>query len=132
MAVVIYRPNPVGYTQVTRSPSGLVGRHLKSLGRKVEMLAKRDVGVKTGRLRSSINSSLTLGPTGLAVTIGSSNRIALMHHEGTRRHVIVPKYAKFLVFRANGKLVMAKKVNHPGTRANPYLTRNLRVVVLSS
>jgi len=56
---------------------------------------------------------------------------AAIHEFGgiTRPHVIVPKRKKFLVFRGrDGRLVFARKVNHPGSRipARPYLGPALR------
>lgn len=40
--------------------------------------------------------------------------------EGTRPHVIVPRTAKSLAFQKNGKWIFSKRVNHPGTKAQPY------------
>lgn len=40
--------------------------------------------------------------------------------EGTRPHVIVPRRAPRLAFQKDGKWVFAKRVNHPGTKAQPF------------
>lgn len=44
---------------------------------------------------------------------------------GTRRHVIVPRVKKALRFVRSGAVTFAKKVNHPGNRAHPFIERNL-------
>jgi hypothetical protein len=41
--------------------------------------------------------------------------------EGTKPHVIKVKNAKALHFKVGGKDVFVKKVNHPGTRAKPFM-----------
>ena len=49
--------------------------------------------------------------------------------EGTKPHTIYPKNAKALRFTAKGEVVFAKKVNHPGTKANLYHLEALRQMV---
>lgn len=132
MPNVTFVPNLAGQAELLHSPSGPVGRHMIKLGNRLERLAKRDVGVKSGALRASIGSHMTLEATGLVMYVGSSNRVALMHHEGTRPHIILPRTARALRFESHGKIIYAKKVNHPGTKANPYLSANLARVVLSN
>ena len=43
--------------------------------------------------------------------------------EGTAAHIIEPVRASALAFVVGGKLVFAKRVQHPGTAANPYHIR---------
>lgn len=40
--------------------------------------------------------------------------------EGTRPHVIRPRSARALRFTSGGRVVYARKVNHPGTQPNPW------------
>lgn len=127
---VIFVPNKVGQAELLHSPSGPVGRHLLKMGNKLQRLAKRSVGKKTHALERSISVQLTMASTGLMVRVGSDNRIALIHHEGTRPHVILPRYARALRFTSHGHVVYAARVNHPGTRANRYLSDHLARVVL--
>jgi hypothetical protein len=64
--------------------------------------------------------------------IGSDSPIALLHHEGSRPHEIVPRRKKVLVFYADsgrGPLVFTRRVRHPGTRPNPYLVSALPLAV---
>jgi hypothetical protein len=65
------------------------------------------------------------------VTVGSEDPIALLHHEGTRPHVIVPRNAAYLVFWSDraGRVIYTKRVMHPGTKPNRYLTDNLHLAV---
>lgn len=129
MAKVHYVPNPRGQVEVLRSPGGPVAKHLLKLGNLTQRYARKDVGKRTGRLARSIKVQLTAVSTGLMVRVGSDNKIALLHHEGTRRHRIVPRYAQALRFVMNGRVVYAASVNHPGTKANPYLERSMALAI---
>lgn len=112
-----------------KSQHGMVGRYLTNRGRLLQKLAKAQVGVDSGKLRKSINYKLTKKSSGLVMTVGSGNKIAFWHHEGTKPHTILPKTAKTMRFNSRGKIVYAKVVNHPGTRPNKYLTDNLRKII---
>jgi hypothetical protein len=118
---VFYRPNPAGQTAVLHSPNGMVADHMRKIGNLTQTLARQHVGKKTGKLAKSIKPYLTSASTGLVMRVGSDNKIALLHHEGTRRHIIRARNARALAFVWHGKLVFRRSVNHPGTRANPYL-----------
>jgi hypothetical protein len=63
-----------------------------------------------------------------SVTVGSDLEYAAMVNDGTKPHVIRPKNAKVLRFNVGGQVVFARVVNHPGTRARPFLDRALREV----
>lgn len=117
------------WNEMTNSPTGLVGRDLSRRGRALSLLAKRQVGKKTYALHNSIHYRVVSSSTGLIATVGSSNRVALMHHRGTRPHIILPKRSSTLRFKSRGRIVYAKVVHHPGTKPNKYLTDNLRKVI---
>jgi hypothetical protein len=105
------------------SPNGPVQKDLKSRARRVETGAKRQVGVETGRLRESIKADVRPGRNRLPeIYIGSNVRHALMHHEGTRPHIIHPSMRRTLRFKVRGRVVYTTVVRHPGTRPNHYLT----------
>lgn len=108
--------------------SGGLWRALEIRGAFAVEKAKAQAGVKTGRLRNSIHKRHTGNFTGQYLWIGSKVEYAYMHHEGTRPHLIVPKTAgKMLRFSSKGRMVMTPgPVMHPGTRANPYLSNQLR------
>lgn len=45
--------------------------------------------------------------------------------EGTKPHEIVPVNAQALRFEIGGKIIFARRVQHPGSRANPYHKRTM-------
>jgi hypothetical protein len=47
--------------------------------------------------------------------------------DGTRPHVIRPRRASALRFEIGGEVVFAQRVRHPGTRANNFMARALRL-----
>lgn len=110
-------------------PSGDVGRYLKRRGKLIQSAAKRQVGKKTGALRASIHMRHHRDARGQYVWVGSTLPYALMHHEGTRPHMIFPKGPHRLVFATRGRLVFAHAVAHPGTLPNKYLSDNLRLAL---
>lgn len=114
---------------LARNPRGIIGDYLRRVGAKLRILAVAQAGMKTGLTRALMNYKLTSTGRGLAVLVGSDSRVALMHHEGTSPHTILPKRAKTLRFYSHGRIVYAKVVHHPGTRPNRYLTDNLRKVI---
>lgn len=127
--MAIYVENKAGMDRLLYSPNGEVGTYLLKLGARVALLAKSQVGVDTGALKASINYRLVRRGSGLTAVIGSNNRVALMHHQGTRPHIIVPRRAQTLRFYSHGRIVYSKLVHHPGTKPNRYLTDNLRRVI---
>lgn len=100
--------------------------------------AKRLVPRKTGNLGRSIAPGAFVGKTAFVVARAS---YAAYVEKGTRPHVIRPRNAKVLRFPSSGTsttlagrvrtgearrlgsgaYVFASKVNHPGTKAQPFL-----------
>jgi hypothetical protein len=93
---------------------------------------KIEVPRKTGNLGRSIHIGSVTATQ--AETIASAN-YALFVHEGTRPHTIVPRSARALRWapgggstlggrpRSGANVRFAKRVQHPGTRANPFMLR---------
>lgn len=83
----------------------------------------------TGRLRASIRADppRVFSLRG-SVTVGSDVEYSGFVNDGTRPHVIRPRNAQALRFRVGGRVVFARVVHHPGTRARPFLDRALREV----
>lgn len=108
-----------------KNRAGAVGRDLERRAMKVMWAAKAQAGLRTGALRLSIHMNHERTPIGQKFLIGSPLSYALMHHEGTKPHVIVAKPPKMLKFVSKGKVVYTDIVLHPGTRPNRYLTDNL-------
>lgn len=111
------------------STKGMVAKHLQRTAKALVSLAKKQVGVDTGALRKSINYRVVRTGGGLTAVVGSNNKIAHLHHTGTRAHDIVPRRATTLRFPYRGRIVYTKLVHHPGTKPNRYLTDNLRKVI---
>lgn len=99
---------------------------------------KREAPVRTGNLRRSIRVG-TISQR-VAQTVATGNYAAHVEY-GTAPHDIVPRNRKALRFaaigvatratgsptvgavRAGGAYTFARRVRHPGTRANPFMAR---------
>lgn len=81
----------------------------------------------TGRLKASINWSLTTAGYYVRGRSGSDLIYAYSVHEGQPARQILPKRAAHLVFfwRKVGRRVRLPQVNHPGTAPQPYLVQAL-------
>ena len=76
----------------------------------------KNKSVATGHLRRGISTDIK----GLEATIHTSNiKYAPMVEYGTRAHIIKAKNKKALYWK--GAKHPVKKVNHPGSKAKPYL-----------
>ena len=107
------RMRTLAYRQRTEAP--------RRTGKLAESITDRKMTSDPGRFleaASGVNPGI-LGQTGYA----------LMQSQGTRPHIIRPRYARALRFVVAGVVVYAQRVQHPGTRPNPYLTRHLQEFV---
>lgn len=118
-----------GVNELFHSDRGDVRRHMNKLLDQIVFLSRRKVGKRTRRLEHSIGKRLLNTPNGLYGEVAATNHIALIHHEGTRPHVIRATHGKMLRFKQGGRVVYAKQVFHPGTRPNHFLTDAMRAVV---
>lgn len=110
--------------------TGPVGSDLRRRLRTLQFRARQSSGVRTGKLRLDVAIKERTVVDGLQGEVGNwHTRYAAAHHEGAKPHVIRPKNAASLAFRVHGRLVFAKRVNHPGNRPNPYLARWLKEAV---
>lgn len=127
--------------QLLSSPDGPVVRHAMKLGDQVKDRARQRVGVsrtpqRTTRsggaqhLRDTIVKRLYPSGQGVEVRVIAEAPHAIHHHDGTDPHVIEPVRAKALRFVSGGAVVFAVRVQHPGTKANPFLTDAARDVGL--
>lgn len=95
---------------------------IEANAQEMELDAKRNAPLVTGKLRQSIKAikvdkltyKIAANTTGLAP-------YAQFIEYGTVPHKIRPKNAKALKFKVGGETVFAKEVNHPGTKAKPFL-----------
>lgn len=109
-----------------QSPSGIVWKWLRRRGEFAVSAAKRQVGVRTGALRQSIHMKQLANATGQYLWIGSKKNYAYLHHEGSRPHFIVPTKAEVLRFSSGSRVIYSRRVLHPGTRPNRYLSDQLK------
>jgi hypothetical protein len=143
-AYFTFVPNEAGFLQLTRSPTGAVARDLVRRAAVVQEAARQRIplghvagGPGTRRvanrnLRDTLRTRIAYTNWAPPVAyVGSDHPIALIHHEGSRPHVILPRRAKALAFwpRGSNQLVFAKRVNHPGSKPNPYLRDSLHLAV---
>ena len=86
----------------------------------IEAEAKKRCPVDTGRLRASITPEVKSAIEG---QVGTNTEYALDVEYGTKPHKIRPIKAKILAWkdRQTGKYIYAKEINHPGTKAQPFL-----------
>jgi HK97 gp10 family phage protein len=82
--------------------------------------AKRESPVKTGRLRRSI--SYQAGGQ-LRYVVAPAVPYAAAVHGGTRPRTIVPTTKRALFWK--GARHPVKRVNHPGSKGDPFMTRAL-------
>lgn len=115
--------------QLLHSTDGPFGRDIMRRATNVQLAARRQAGVRSGRLRRGI---IKRGPArndknGLTVEVGAYTvDYARIHHDGTAPHTIVAVNAKVLHFKVGGVDVFVRQVNHPGTAPNRFLTDNLK------
>lgn len=74
-----------------------------------------------GNLRQNIKSRMV---SRLIGEVASLAPYSVFVHEGTSPHVIVPVNKRVLANVRTGQ-IFGKRVNHPGTKANPFLYRAL-------
>lgn len=127
------RPQFAEIRRVFRDEDGPVGRDLDDMSRRVLVAAQRGVGVQSTRLLLTIRRGPhELGPRGphRDVIAGKAGLTRYLgdHMFGTEPHTIRPRRKKALRFVSGGRVVFAMRVRHPGTRANPFLTRALDVL----
>lgn len=123
--VILY---PGAMDELLKQPQGDVGKYLRTRARWIVAAAKAQVGVETGRLKASIHYTHMRDGRGQYMWIGSNEPHALMHHEGTKPHEIIPRTAPILRFTSGSRVVYTRHVDHPGTHPNKYLSDQLYLV----
>ena len=85
-----------------------------------------DTPVKTGALRQSLFSNQF---SASSMEIGATAPHSVYVHQGTRAHEILPVRARALRFEIGGQVIFARRVWHPGTKANPFVKRTVDKLV---
>ncbi|WP_041963441.1 hypothetical protein [Sulfurospirillum cavolei] len=107
---------------------------LETVAREVVKIAQEEAPEKSGELKGSIDI-LSIGDEEAIVGHKYNDKIVvnwkgaktiypLFVHEGTDAHTITPRTKKALLW--NEDIGYRKKVNHPGTKANPYFKRAIK------
>lgn len=97
----------------------------------VSATAKSIAPVRTGRLKASIHPDPVRrsGPWRIDTGVSADAPYAAPVHQGARPHVILPRNARVLRFEVGSRIVFARRVNHPGQRAQPFLSNAVHRVV---
>lgn len=117
------RINRTRLERMLRLPGGIVGRNLRRRARRVEARAKE---LAPGSMSRGITTRIEGNGRDLSAVIRSTHPASLWVINGTRPHQIRPVRAQALRFTVGGRVVFAKLVNHPGTKANDFLNKALR------
>lgn len=99
---------------------------IKKVGQEIIKDSKRYLeqngNIDTKKLYGSIKGRYAmLGAKGHNYLVKASAKHAIYIEEGTRPHIIKAKNAKALRFFSGDKPVFVKQVNHPGTKASPFM-----------
>lgn len=93
------------------------------------------INYATGELSSTIHPRFDhwsgLGGRHLEGRVIAVPEHAILVHEGTRPHLILPRTAPHLVFfwARKGHVVRLAAVHHPGTQPDPFLWRAVEIVM---
>lgn len=103
-----------------------VQRALDHGGQHAEDHVQRHAAFKrrTGELQDATRAKVVpRGSAGWRLRISNKTRYAAPIEYGAKPHIIRPRRAKVLRFMLRGKVVFARKVNHPGNRPYKFLYR---------
>lgn len=109
-----------------QQPGGMVNRYTKGKALAIAARSRQYAPVKTGALRAGIGveqSRQVSGRYQSGYDVVSKAPHSVFVIKGTRAHKILPTQGKMLRFTVGGQVVFARSVNHPGTKANDFLTR---------
>ena len=106
--------------ELSEKSRGNIQKAIKKSAFNIESQAKKNLAsnksVVTGHLRRSIATKMG----DLEATIHTSNvKYAVIVEKGSKAHVIRPKSKKALYWKGGKRPI--KLVNHPGSRAKPFL-----------
>lgn len=136
MAGVIYVEDVLALREFL-SWEGPPGRDFERRMRTLEFRQAAGAPRRTGRMAGQVGTRRMTSDPGRylegAVGVNPGQRgqsgYAQIVTGGSRPHVITARTGKALRFVIAGRVVYTRRVQHPGTRPNPYLTRHLAGVV---
>lgn len=89
---------------------------MESVGNQIRNSLVRAVPVDTGELKNSITYSVN----GDIIEFNMAEH-GLFVEFGTKPHIILPKEKKALKWKSGGSTVFATRVQHPGTKPQPFI-----------
>ena len=116
-------------------PAGLrtgIARAVTRLGFQLERLVKQKLSgqvlhVRTGVLRSSVNTRVQESAAAVTATVGTNVKYARYHEFGVPHSwEIRPKSARALAFQVGGQTIFAMGVTHPPLPERSFLRSALR------
>ncbi len=120
-----HRVNQAGIRRLFTGPNSAAMRDLGARADRVERRARQLVGVDTTRLIRSIRQERGAGFIDIVAGRPGQTGYIMPHHDGARPHIIRPRRAKALRFVIGGRVVFARKVNHPGSVGTQFLRNAL-------
>lgn len=114
------------WNTVARRWAAEMGATVTAAVRSAAPVGKREVGGHNGQLRESIEHRVHVGKTSARVEIYSRVPYVGYVIRGTSPHVILPRNVARLHWIEGGNHVYRTRVNHPGTKANPFPERAVR------
>lgn len=116
--------DPGRLARLLRARGGLVERRLRERTQRVAGIAAVEA---PGSMGSYVDWRVEEGRRGLQGVVTCDHHAVHYVLQGTRPHLIRPRRRNFLRFEVAGRVVYTKLVRHPGTSANPFLQRALRL-----
>ena len=110
--------------RLLRARGGVARRRLQQRVDRVARIAEAEAPGSMGRY---IETDIREGPRGLEGVVTCTHPKVRLVLDGTPPHLIRPRRRNYLRFEVGGDVVFTKLVRHPGTRANNFLARALRL-----
>lgn len=117
------RIEPGRIARLLRARGSIAHRKISQRTERVAQIAEQEA---PGRMGDYITWKVVEGPRGLEGVIACDHHAVHYVLNGTRPHLIRPRYAKALRFEVDGRVVYTQLVRHPGTKPNNFLARALR------
>ncbi|MGI5151378.1 hypothetical protein ACQEVC_34280 [Plantactinospora sp. CA-294935] len=134
MALVIKARVDLFQGEVRQLLTGAIGpvvSFVRSVARRVRTRAVLKCPVDTGRLRSAHREEVGVRRGQVYGFVANDVEYAEMVHDGTGPHIIRPRRpGGVLRFEKGGEVVFTTHVNHPGTRAQPWLREAMEEVAV--
>ena len=128
--MAIKSAGPINIAEVHQAHSSFITRHAVMVQREAEQAGRFGVQhvhdhhkfkTQTGNLERKTSHKVFVRRGGKILRLQNTAPYAAAIDLGAKPHVIRPRKARALRFITRGKLVFARKVNHPGNRPYRFL-----------